>query len=346
MSGLDSLIRPNTTSSFRWEVLVDRNDPDYMEVRFPDHEGASAVWARPDLARAVHARAMAAGGIRTVAEVDDNYLGDPKLNVFTHQQMWDGEIQREHLRAHGSMAALVTSTTWLRDRYAKELRKRFGLRRDELPEMYVCRNNVAAEDWPVRIPQDGPLRVGWMGSPSHLWDMELAYDAMVGAREVHGCETWFVGYDPREPWVTFGHDKSEYGEAALERARRWERTRARSLPWVQPEDYRRRALPLDIGIAPLRTDEFTLGKSDVKAVEYTINGAACVLQNNLVFNRDWVHGETCLMANGRADMARQVDRLIRDPKLRERLVANAQQYVREERGLKQLREEWTHAING
>jgi hypothetical protein len=45
-------------------------------------------------------------------------------------------------------------------------------------------------------------------------------------------------------------------------------------------------------------------------------------------------------------MVTAVERLIRDDNLRERLVANAQQYVREERGGKQLRDEWTEAIRG
>jgi len=36
--------------------------------------------------------------------------------------------------------------------------------------------------------------------------------------------------------------------------------------------------------------------------------------------------------------------LMRDTKLRERLVANAQQYVRENRGETQLREEWEAAV--
>jgi hypothetical protein len=41
-----------------------------------------------------------------------------------------------------------------------------------------------------------------------------------------------------------------------------------------------------------------------------------------------------------------VDMLVRDENLRLRLVANAQQYVREERNGDVMAREWTEAING
>jgi glycosyltransferase involved in cell wall biosynthesis len=87
-----------------------------------------------------------------------------------------------------------------------------------------------------------------------------------------------------------------------------------------------------------------LGKSDVKAVEYAISGAAVVAQNNEVYNRTWVHGETALLVGSPQEMLQAVDLLVRDENLRLRLIENARQYVREERGLKQLQDEWGAAV--
>jgi hypothetical protein len=45
-------------------------------------------------------------------------------------------------------------------------------------------------------------------------------------------------------------------------------------------------------------------------------------------------------------MLKAVQLLMKNENLRQRLVKNLQQYIREERGEKQLREEWTHAVTG
>jgi hypothetical protein len=103
---------------------------------------------------------------------------------------------------------------------------------------------------------------------------------------------------------------------------------------------------LDIGIAPLRTNGFNLGKSDVKMVEGAISGVAMVCSNMPVFtSAGWVHERNCLMASTQEDFAHAVVRLIRDPKLRYELVAAAQELVMNERGDRQIQEEWGDAIS-
>jgi glycosyltransferase involved in cell wall biosynthesis len=351
--GYYSVFFPNQDTAFRWSMrfrLADGSTvqtdtleeyQDFLAVCprinesdgvYPDHEG-TAIWTRPDLARASHAKAMRKHGVRCVAEVDDNYLCDPKHNIFLRASGFGAEGRWEHIRATCSMDAVIFSTDYLRDHYHRAIRKEIGKR---LPEFHVCRNNIDEADWPERVERDGPVRVGWMGSPSHVWDVDLAWPALLHAKNL-GAETWMVGYDPTDT-------EGDLAPRSADKVAQWRKVGFKHVPWQTPERYQRIPLPLDIGLCPLLSNEFTLGKSDVKAIEYGISGAAVVAQNNAVYNRTLIHGETALLAGSPQQFLDYTELLIRDDALRERLVANLRQYIREERGVKQLREEWTAAL--
>jgi glycosyltransferase involved in cell wall biosynthesis len=329
VGGFYAITQPNLDSAFRW------TQDEQGRTAYPDHQGA-AVWTRPDGPRALHAMAMRKlHGVFTVAETDDNYLSPKHFNVHMRSNWKDEKPREQHLKAMMCVDRIVCSTPRLRDEYWRGLKERFG---KPLPDFAVCRNHVFTGDWPQRIERDGPVRVGWMGSPSHVWDVKLVWPALRWAFE-NGAETWMIGYDPASETE---HEITS--EKAKHDARQWRKAGYKHMGWRKLNGTERMALPLDIGLCPLQTNRFTLGKSDVKAIEYTIAGAAVIAQSNGVYG-DWVHGETCLLAGSRQDWIRAVERLMRDDGLRERLVANAQQYVRECRSEKQLREEWGGAIS-
>jgi glycosyltransferase involved in cell wall biosynthesis len=312
---------------------------------FPTVEGA-VVWQRPDMVRAHLSFWMRDAGIRVIGETDDNYFAKADQNLFLRHNRFDEKERSQHARAFATQDACVFSTAHLRDIYYRELRARLGKR--NLPDMHVCRNHVPASDWPERSERDGPLRVGFMGSSSHVWDVNIAYAAFHAAKH-HGAETLMVGYNPGDPDAnTSGWDPGQEWRSEKSRAYsdKWSKVIDRHIPWIAPEEYHRAALPFDIGLCPLRTDSFCLGKSDVKMIELTISGAAGICQNMPVFNNaGWVHEETCLMATTYEDFAHATLRLMRDPKLRYELVANAQEYVAKERSDKQIKEEWGAAID-
>jgi hypothetical protein len=317
-----------------------------MRSVFPTVEG-TVVWQRPDMARAALSLAMQDQGIRTVGETDDNYFATPNQNPFLRHVRFSDHERLQHARAFACQDALVFSTAQLRDIYRREIRSRLG--KKHLPDMHVCRNHVPAADWPERAAHDGPLRVGFMGSLSHVWDISSLGYATFHAAHGLGCETVFIGYNPADPDAnTNGWDPGEEWRSEKSRyvSGRWKQVVSTHIPWVAPADYHRAGLPLDIGIAPLRTDSFTLGKSDSKAVEYAISGVAAVLQNNSVYNTaGWVHEQNCLMASTQEDFAHAVVRLIRDRRLRYELVSAAQEYVANERSDAAIREEWGAALS-
>jgi hypothetical protein len=295
------------------------------------------VWIRPDLARATHAKAMRElHGIFTVAETDDNYLAPVQHNIYMRSNGFDPKLRLDHMKAMASMGRMVFSTSWLRDYYFKQLKKEFG--KSRLPDMAVCRNHVLEDDWPIVEDYDGPVRVGWMGSPSHIWDVNLAWPALLWASRA-GARTFMVGYDPANPEAPVTSAKAQ---ATVDQ---WAKIGYETVPWRQMDGTSRLRLPFDIGLAPLVTNEFTLGKSDIKFIEYSIAGAATIAQNNSVFNRSIIHGETGLLVGSPSEMIDAVKLLMLKPKLRKTLVANAQQYIRENRGEDQLRSEWLAALD-
>ncbi len=330
--GFFAVTQENDDTAFPWYMHEDG-------VEYPAQEGKAAVWTRPDLARATHARAMRElHGIRTVCEVDDNYLGNPRLNMFMRANGFGPRERLQHLKACASMGHLIVTTNALRDIYWKAMKQEFG--RALVPPIHVCGNHLFLEDWPQRIERDGPLRVGWMGSPSHVWDVDLAWAAMLHAHN-QGCETIMVGYNPADP-----ADFTVESKRSLHKTKQWGKAVSRAVGWEKMDGTSRLALPFDIGLCPLLHNAFTVGKSDIKAVEYTIAGAAVVASATSVYTENWIHGETALLASSPQEMLEHVDLLIRKTSLREELVRNAQQYVREERDITKHASEWREAVCG
>lgn len=314
-----SLMRPNTDSGFHW-IQADDGTAVYPQIDGP------VIWTRPDLARATHARMLSQLGHRCLAEVDDNYLNPAKstsgykFNYFMVSNGFTPEARLDHMKSCASMDGVIVTTEWLRDRYWRAFRDQF----DYSPPIYVCGNHVDLDQWPERIPpEDGRLRVGWMGSPSHVWDIKLAFPAFKWAAD-QGHRVVFIGYDPQ--WRRF----FDYEH----------------IPWTLPEEYRRVGMPLDVAIAPLRYDQHTMGKSDIKPLEYGMSGAACVAQSHPVYMGSYRHGEHVLFGNARWEILEQTKRLCRDRMLRESLVETMQAYIRDERDITKHTGEWMAAING
>lgn len=314
-------VDPNTVGPFRWQ-LTDEG------AEYPDVEG-TVVWTRPDMNRAIHGAAMSANGHRVICEVDDNYLSPMSQNIFMRMHKYGSEARMAHMKAFASMDAVICSTEQLRNRYYST----FMTELKYCPDLYVAHNHVDPTDWKDRTPihehPTGKLRVGWAGSHQHIWDLRLAARALKRAYEL-GAEVVLIGLDPAD------HDPE------------WKRILPEytNVPWLEPDVYHQKYLNLDIGLVPLVMNEHTLGKSDVKCLEYAMSGAAIIAQNNPVYNSFWKHNETCLLAGSPMEMVEHVTTLIKDAKTRKRLAEAGKQYVLENRTIQENLSEWEDAIDG
>jgi len=296
-------------------------------------EGEAAVFTRPLSWLAAHMLELRTQGVRVLAETDDNYLSPQRLNIFMKKAGWDGNDRDNHMRSVCVGDGLIVSTDHLRDLYWRELRKEFS--KKHLPEMFVCRNHVDERFTPKElIPprEDGKLRIGYMGSDSHIWDVDLIYDALCYAYAL-GHEIVFVGIHPALINPKYRLSKKD-----------WSVIEYTHIPWSNT--FRGTALPLDIGFAPLLVNDHTLGKSDIKWLEYALSGAACIAHNCSVYNRTARHGETALLSGSSGEYVAQLATLLKSADLRKRLVDNTMQYVREERLLENNKQEWKDAVYG
>jgi glycosyltransferase involved in cell wall biosynthesis len=312
---------------FRWALAGDT-------AVYPDHEGA-AVFTRPDQARATHALAMKTQGARVVAETDDNYFAPRNQNIAMRMR-FDDDSARLYRNALATFDALVTTTVALRDQIWDALEKKQRRRM----EFHVVGNHIDPDDWPEPVPRDGPIRVGWMGSDSHFRDVKLIYPALAWAAR-NGCEVVLIGYDPR--WhpqcAVDGISGLSYGDEFG--------FPHRQIPWVDPQQYGRdkAVYPLDIALAPLEVTAFNLGKSDVKALEYGMSGAAVVAQNMPVY-QTLRHGDTGFLAGSPAEFLYWTQQLVTNERLRRESADALQAYIREERLIEHHAGEWREAITG
>lgn len=316
-----------------WEGLAsERRRLTSRKAVYPQHEGGAAVFTRPLAWLAAHMIELRQEhGVRVCAEVDDNYLSPNRLNWFMQNAKTSDDDKDNHARSICASDGIIFSTEKLRDLYYKGFREYFNkVERANLPEFFVCRNHVDERFIPKPIPRTGPLRVGFMGSDSHVWDVELIWPALKVAKDM-GCEIVFVGIDP-------ANINPKYKTRDWD----WDCLEYTHIPWSL--NYRGNAIPVDIGLAPVLVNDHTLGKSDIKIMEYALSGAATVAQNCAVFNKTFVGEETCLFAGSPTQFISQTVRLIQDDDLRERLAANARRYVMEERLLQNNIDEWKAAI--
>jgi len=167
-----------------------------------------------------------------------------------------------------------------------------------------------------------------MGSHQHIWDLRLAAPALRYAKDL-GCEVVLVGLDPAEhdpKWRDFLGDYTH-------------------VPWLLPRLYHKTLINFDIGLIPLVYNNHTMGKSDVKFLEYAMSGVATVAQSHPVYNKTIVHGETGLLAASPDEMAFQMEELIRNHMLRKKIQVAAKQWVLDHRTMQnQGVREWEAAI--
>ena len=365
-TGGEALMFPNESEQFPWtmtgrfedgtlarisskeewdKACVEHSGLVHERNEYPSLTGESVVFTRPLSWLAAHMIDLRAQGRRVLAEVDDFYLAKEGFNIFTKREgmnlkkegsSWGASLD-EHARSICVGDGLIVSTEHLRDQYWAGLRRMFP--KQHLPEMFVCRNHVDERFAPKELTpprEDGRLRIGYMGSDSHYWDVELIYPALKYAYDL-GHEIVFIGIDPRYSMIK----PSEY---EIKTRQHWWEIEFTQIPWS--DTFRGFAMPLDIGFAPLVVNASSLGKSDIKGMEYALSGAACIAHNCLVYNRTYIHGETALLAGSPSEYVAQLKALIHTKSLRKRLVDNMNQYIREERLLENNKQEWLEAVYG
>ncbi|MDD2707182.1 MAG: glycosyltransferase [Verrucomicrobiae bacterium] len=255
-------------------------------------------------------------------ELDDNLHEIPKTNVNS---------TRGHLRAYMDDIMRVCdfhvfSTEPLRDYYGKLL----GLRAEN---SFVIPNAVALKAYQNAAAGkvDGKVRIGFVGSSTHMEDVGAFFQPVRKAIQESGDRVTFV---------LMG----------------WTREDVKSCPQFEGMDVEAHeevpimkfadnlvSLGLDIAIAPLLNNEFNRCKSAIKILEY--GAARCaVVASDIEPYRLIGNGAHGFLASTEEQWYQAVKSLIENPALRREMADNLHRLVAEKYEISAVRSQWLQML--
>lgn len=304
----------------------------------PDHYGPAVFQFPGDPGRQAIVEKFKRYGIRSLVEVDDNYLID--AGRITRKAGWTKSKLDEHKSLHSverhieicrSADGVIVSAPWLGDQY-----------RQVNPNVFVCPNQLAPEDWPeLEDPDDGVFRIGWFASMSHRSDLPLVLPALRWASEQPGVEVVLMGIGGTKQYV---YDNNRI---VGERTRQWKELRGLRYRYIPHSNdlsvYHKMLGVLDVGLAPVTPGRWANGRSDLKALEYAFAGACPVLSSAPPY-QGWKHGNGCLKAATPQGFVDNVKVLVQNKSMARELALQAREYVLAERTMARNKWRWEEAL--
>jgi glycosyltransferase involved in cell wall biosynthesis len=167
--------------------------------------------------------------------------------------------------------------------------------------------SVPSDQWPMRAASTDPLTIGWTGSPGSLPYLDPLWPALRRVQQKH-------------PHVRIaihcGKVPSSQGVKVLH------------LPYV-PGEESAVVRQFDIGLLPLSSDPFSLGKSPIKALQYMASGVAIVGSPVGAFSEMIEPGKSALLAATETEWEERLDALLGNPALRQQLQTEGRQRFEE-----------------
>lgn len=192
-------------------------------------------------------------GVKLIYDIDDDLFNVPAHlgHAYEYFRRLDTRVR---LGKFLQTADLVTAST---EPLAQALRQR-----SDTPVMVVP-NALDLDLWhPFDRPPKDHISLGWMASPSHLWDVPLVEDALVQ----------LLGEYPTLHVTILGWADTYQ---ALPKLRPYE-ARVNAGRWQKTRELPEYLSYFDVGLAPLLATEFNRSKSGVKALQYWANGTPVV----------------------------------------------------------------------
>ncbi|HPY33978.1 MAG TPA: glycosyltransferase [Anaerolineaceae bacterium] len=193
------------------------------------------------------------------------------------------------------------------------------------PHVFVLPNYLDADLWQFR-PADRPVRILFMGTPTHAPDLEGIAEALRNIARRYGSRVRFVFFGARPP----------EGLADLARVD-YQPVRSYDYRQFQQEFLR---IEADIALAPLQDNVFNRCKSAIKFLEYSALGLAGVYAALPSFAAVVRDGENSFLAEDAQSWESKLGALIEDPALCLRMAARAQEDIRRQWLTQDHAQEW------
>ena len=279
-----------------------------------DHDGAAIFQFAGDKYRALMVHAFQSKGIPCFIESDDNYFTSAPT---MHKTGWEKQIgQGAHtIEGHKAILKWVDGAIVTTEHLAKQYRK-------VVKNVHVCPNTIDPLDWPtLKKRDDGILRIGWGASSSHAEDSKLVARAMEWASQQKDVEVVTIGLDPT-----------------------WWKFRRKQIEWQDMPGFREALHELDIAIAPVIGTPWALCRSDLKALEGGMAGAAMIVSDVAPYD-PWTDGENCLKAKTPKDFLRLIQHFVKNRDEVKQLGEAARKYVLRDRTTVRQVQAWRDALN-
>lgn len=277
-----------------WPERAEQADVVVIQRDFPRNEQAC---------RQVIQRARAAGK-PIVFELDDLLFALPEHHP-DRMQGYYAEALLPMLDVVIQADAVTVSTSPLAD-YLRPFNSR----------VFVLPNALDETIWTMRSPKahrDGPLVIGYMGSPTHAPDLQMLLPVLLNLTQRYGEQIAFrfIGIEP---------------PLALAEAAQVSWSPVRTLDYAQfASEFATEAV--DIAISPLEDNAFNRAKSGIKFLEYTTLGIPGVYSALPPYTNIIINGQDGFLAAAPDVWEMHLSALIDDPDLRLRMAQAAQQTV-------------------
>jgi glycosyltransferase involved in cell wall biosynthesis len=279
----------------------------------------------PELAEQVVRQARLAG-MKIVYSLDDNLMD---VNEYFPFRKIFSEEQIASIRCFASNADhVITSTEPLRQRL-KTLNSSLSVIPNYLDEQ------LFAAELP-QLPARDKIVLGYMGTASHEADLlsilEPLRQLLHRYRDHISLE--LVGViDPYRKKAMFGDLPVSVKTVPIE-----------CVEYPDFVQWMRNSLQWDIGLAPLEKTPFTACKSDIKWLDYSMQGIPAVFSRSKAYSNSVANNETGLIADTIEDWYNALKKMIDDTALRNRIREATFKTVKSTRTLEHNAVQWLNIL--
>lgn len=250
-----------------------------------------------------------------VYDTDDNVHATRPTNPGFYSYSPGSKHQTMSVKAQNDAFAMTVSTENLKKVYGKNNKR-----------IFVLPNGLDIEEWDSymrgRKPKD-EIRISLMLSGGHYEGLQMIEDVLIEILKAY----------PQVKLYVMDSFKVDY----LTKLPKEQQKQLIWQTWVSPKEWIswNKKMAFDIGLAPLLDDDFNRAKSNLRLLEYGIQGLGVVASPVEPYMPILNEG-LALTAQSKADWFREISKLIEDAQLRNSLGIKLEKYVRKNFDMKDI----------
>lgn len=257
-------------------------------------------------------------GVKIIYEIDDDLIHFDRNNSgydYYHSIKEDLEYQISH-------ADIVTVSTNNLKKMLSYLNKNILVIPNRLIEEWFSSSYVYSNP-------DNIIKIGYMGTPFHLWDLAYIEEAIIEVKEFYSKKNKQVIFE-----LIGGTDESLFWANQIDVPVNCKRY-LDFIPWFK------NIAKWDIVIAPLEDNNLNFSKSELKYLEYSAIGLPGIYSDIGPYSQNIVREYNgLLVSNTTEDWVKNIIRLIEDDGLKENIVNNSMNEIHKNYLIKDSIRQW------